>query len=49
MHLAKQVSPYDNEFNFQSRKEATFKDLKYLLFEYVHCEALFSFDYTKTD
>ena len=34
IHLAKQVSPYDNKFIVQSYKEATSKEFTYLLFDF---------------
>merc|ERR1712074_382480 len=34
IHLAKQVSPYDNEFIVQSYGEATSKEFAYLLFDF---------------
>ena len=34
IHLAKQVSPYDNKFIVQSYKEATYKEFTYLLFDF---------------
>ena len=34
IHLAKQVSPYDNKFIVQSYREATSKEFTYLLFDF---------------